>query len=259
MKPGFHSGTLPKLYAKLRRKKARGARKQREALGHVEEYLRRFVERDLLSVLTGSPTWGASTPLHLGTVRPGTNRIRLELRCPRLPGDSVHLDFEERSGRLVAGFARPGSAGGDGPAEGPAAASWLAHIGPEQVLALRDALAGFYKLAGVDLVREQVEGVLPPGAAYDVTDEGLAVWPGPGFASVAVYELGDGPDLTARPPEGAAPVSLPALRPEQLRFDRVPVLWDDWVETWELDLAGRGHDPPLAPGVRLLPRARDGG
>jgi hypothetical protein len=259
MKPGFHSGTLPKLYAKLRRKKARGARKQREALGHVEEYLRRFVERDLLSVLAGSPTWGASTPLHLGTVRPGTNRIRFELCCPRLPGDSVRLDFEERSGRLVAGFARAGGAGGDVPAEGPAAAPWLAHLGPEQVLALRDALAGFYKLAGVDLVREQVEDALPSGAAYDVTDEGLAVWPGPGFASVAVYELGDGPELTARPPEGAAPVNLPALRPEQLRFDRVPVLWDDWVETWELDLAGRGHEPPLALGVRLLPRAPGGG
>ena len=44
LRPGFHSGTLPKLYAKLRRAKGRKLRKQKEALHDVAECVRHFVE-----------------------------------------------------------------------------------------------------------------------------------------------------------------------------------------------------------------------
>src|SRR4029079_7361868 len=55
MKPGFHSGTLPKLYAKFRRAErhhdGRKIHKQHEALHHVTESIKRFAERDLLFLL----------------------------------------------------------------------------------------------------------------------------------------------------------------------------------------------------------------
>ena len=58
LRPGFHAGTLPKLYARLRRIKGAGLGKRHEQLHHVEEAVRRFVERNLLAVLAGSKTWG---------------------------------------------------------------------------------------------------------------------------------------------------------------------------------------------------------
>src|SRR5690606_5317120 len=56
LKPGFHSGTVPKLYARLRRaeRKARQngrwkpIRKHRQALHHVELAIRRYVQREFI-------------------------------------------------------------------------------------------------------------------------------------------------------------------------------------------------------------------
>ncbi|HUR55176.1 MAG TPA: hypothetical protein VMZ71_13665, partial [Gemmataceae bacterium] len=66
---GFHSGTLPRLYARLRAAERdaartdnwRDVRAYRHALGEVEEAVRRFVARELVAVLnpgTGSAGWG---------------------------------------------------------------------------------------------------------------------------------------------------------------------------------------------------------
>ena len=63
MKPGFHSGTLPKLYAKLRRAERtahrdgswRPVRRHLAALHEVEQSIRHFVERELLAFVRGSP------------------------------------------------------------------------------------------------------------------------------------------------------------------------------------------------------------
>ncbi|HZY87057.1 MAG TPA: hypothetical protein VFE78_19635, partial [Gemmataceae bacterium] len=122
MKPGFHSGTLPKLFAKLRRKRGTAAHRQYEALHNVREALRHFVERDLLSVLADSHRWGG-TDVESGEVHLGTNRIRFELRCPDLPGASVGVDFEEDAGRVAASLALP---------PGGAALSWLGSLSPDQ-------------------------------------------------------------------------------------------------------------------------------
>jgi hypothetical protein len=138
LRPGLHSGTVPKLYARLRRKRGTAAHKQAEALHHVGESLRHFVERDLLAVLAGSKRW-AGTPIEAGDIPLSTNRIRFELRCPMLGGDKVCIDFALREGSLGAGI-MPGD--------------WLGKLQPVQAAALHDALAGFYKLAGV----EQMEG-----------------------------------------------------------------------------------------------------
>ena len=110
LRPGFHSGTLPKLYARLRRIKGTDLGKRHEDLHHVEEAVRRFVERNLLALLSGSKTWGEDQPLHVGHVHLASNRIRVELRRSGQGEASVHIDLEEHSGRLVAGisaFAEP--------------------------------------------------------------------------------------------------------------------------------------------------------
>src|SRR5206468_3594881 len=111
LKPGFHSGTLPRIHRKLRRAErrqdARAVRKQRRALEHVEESLRHFVERELLSLLAQSKSWGSQGLTVLG-IAAGSNRVRLELRCPGLSETGLWILFEEQSGWLLGSIAKPG-------------------------------------------------------------------------------------------------------------------------------------------------------
>jgi hypothetical protein len=245
LRPGFHSGTIPKLYAKLRKAQRRGMRtgrwkpfrKHRETLDHLEESIRHFFERELITLLEDSNSWGA-LPLEVGKVALGSNRVRVELCCPRLGSAGVWVTFEELSGWLVAGVAEPG---------------WLGELNPEQTQAITAALAGLYKMSGVDLVREQVEASLGPKAvSYDMTGDGLVVWPGNGEGCEVIYPLRDGapiePRTSACPPEG-----LPVLDASRLLFRDVPVTWVEWVDGWERDQAGKGPPPEMLPDVRLLP------
>ncbi|AMV29436.1 hypothetical protein VT84_33890 [Gemmata sp. SH-PL17] len=167
---GFHSGTLPRLYAQLRAAERvaartdnwREVRAHREALRELEEAVRRFVTRELVAVLNpgpGSAGWGGPA-LRVGRVHLGTNRIRLELAGA---GEPAWLEWEDRSGWLVAGW------GGAG---------FLAELAPDPRRELENALAYLHRRAGVDLIREQVRAELPPTAHFDVSARGLLVWYG---------------------------------------------------------------------------------
>jgi hypothetical protein len=138
IRPGFHSGTLPRLFARLRHAEGARARKAIEQLHHVEEAVRRFVERELLQPLAASQGWGVTATVAIGDVRLASNRVRVELCCPALDAESALLDLENYDGTLLAGFARTG---------------WLTQVEGENRRTLEDLLAGFYKLAGVRLLR----------------------------------------------------------------------------------------------------------
>jgi hypothetical protein len=244
MRPGFHSGTIPKGFARLRRahQKAdgRAARRQRDALRHAAEAVGRFVDRDLLMLLHESPSLG---PLHVavGEIQLGCNRVRVELRSPSRPGEGLWVSFDEQSGRLLAGLADEGL---------------LARLAPDGRRTLEIALAGLYKMAGVDLVREQVRAALGPEAPpYDVAPEGLVVWPNRDYGAEAFYDLDDGPVLVPRPTSAPEPLVLPTLDRGSLLFRDAPVPWTRWVDAWERDLAGRGHPDPFLPDFVLLPPA----
>jgi hypothetical protein len=227
LRPGFHSGTLPKLFARLRHTHGRAERKAEEGLHHVEQEVGHFVQRELLAYLAASKRWGPSAPVALGRVILGVSRIRLELCCPSLPGDSVLVDLEERSGRLMAGLARTG---------------WIDGLAAARRGTLTAVLAGFYHLAGVDLVREQLAAALPAGTEYDVTREGLLVRP-----FHAVYDL-DHPDA---PPRNPAP-GLPRCSADLL-FRVPPARWADWVATWEHDQGSSIEGGPLARAPLVPP------
>ncbi len=206
----------------MRHGRGRSPRKQFEALHHLCERLRQFVQRNLFAILAGSKSWGDAIPLHVGEIHIATNRIRIELAGPT---SSIHVDFEEHGGWLLAGLS----------CSRACPQSWLSRLSPQQGLAFRDALGGFYKLAGVDAVREQIASQLPSDAIYDLTDQGLVVWPGPDQNGEAVYDLKAGPQA------------------EALLYSATSIHWADWVETWQRDHDGKGHDPLLPLRVRLLP------
>jgi hypothetical protein len=163
--------------------------------------------------------------------------------------DSLFVEFEEHGGWLVGGTAPPAVNSG----RSRPRLTWLSGLSGEQTLAFRDALAGFYKWAGVDLVREQLAAALPPGAPFDVTEKGLVVWPVPGVEGGAILDPGSGPALEPEPLPSTGPVDFRALSARALVFGATPVLWDDWARTWEFDAGGAGHVPLLPPEVRLLP------
>jgi hypothetical protein len=245
LQPGFHSGTVPKLFARLRLAEREGirtgnwraARTCRHALEGVQKTLQRLVARELLPLLEESPRWKGPA-LAVGAVSLTPNRIRIELEHPEYAGNPVRMVWEEQAGWLVAGVRSPG---------------WLESLSPEQRQAVTTGLAGLYKLAGIDLVQEQVQRNLPaPAVCWDLTPHDLVVWADQRHGSAVLYDLGApaGP-LKPRTPDGAAATGWPPLDPTRILFARVPLTWQQWVASWQAEPAGKA--PLLTASVQLLP------
>ncbi len=243
IKPGFHSGTIPKLHAKLRRATwkgdERGVARYLEGLHHVEEAIWKFTDRQLVSMLNESLSFRADD-VAVHDVDIGSNRLRLDLVCPSVATTIATISFEQQAGWLVAGIPQSG---------------WIDGLDDKQRRIFEIALAGFYKLSGVDLVREQIEDILksdglsvPP---YDIADEGLVVWPGPGFDTEIIYDLGS-PHLAAALRGAAFTGPVPVLAGRSALFGREPVRWSTWATTWQ-HLAFGMEPKPVLVGPGLLP------
>lgn len=230
---GFHSGTVPKLFSRLRMAEREAAitdqwrdvRGYRQALRDVEESIRRFVTRDLVAVVNPTTAWG-NRVLSVGRVHLGTNRIRIELL---LDGDTKNLavlEWDDRSGWLVAGWATPG---------------WVTRLDAEPARAVANALAYLYKRAGVDLVREHIRSVLPKSVNhFEVSAAGLRVWFGPREAPPMVYDLARGMgDVRPRSADAHSPTTGPTLATDRILFSRVKLTWMDWLAVWEADRTGQ--------------------
>ena len=242
LKPGFHSGTLPKLLTKLRRaawrRDLRGIAKQQEALHHVEVALEKFCDRQLVSMLVEVETFRAPD-VALAGISAGSNRIEITVACPRLGSPAV-MRFELQSGWIVAGLAEAG---------------WIRQLDAEQRRIFEIALAGFYKMAGVAIVREQLDHALRedgyPSPRYDIADEGLVVWPDEILTSELVYDLNEAKLL---PVSRGAPYDGPRidLGGRHALFGREPLYWSVWSTTWQQ--IQRNEEPmSIIVGPSLLP------
>ena len=142
LRPGFHSGTLPKLFARLRRAEHRArlrgdwspVRKHLQSLVAVEHAIRRFVQRELVALLLESPAW-KHAPLEVAQVRLASNRVVAELASPQWPDAGLGLVFELRAGLLVADLR-----GED----------WSLLLWPEEQEPWGTALLGLLKTAGAE-------------------------------------------------------------------------------------------------------------
>ena len=238
MKPGFHSGTMPKLFRKLRRidRRRRAAEhsltrsRTLAKLHHVHQAVDRFVERELVSLLDKLPAWRHD--VRAGRVRLASNSVRINLECSELAGPSMQLLFEEQSGWLLACVPRPG---------------WASELTAEDASLLGDALSGFYRLAGVDLIREQIDVALGgDGMPYDINEEGMTVWPDRAYKDEAAYNLHRKASLRPSPRSVARAYELPALGREQLVFSHTPIQREAWEGRW----TGAGNEAtPLLPAA----------
>jgi hypothetical protein len=306
LRRGFHSGTLPKRFQKLRRAERnarrhgswRAVRKNLQALHHLETALRHFVERDLLAPLVQCEAWFAS--IRVAEVRLGPAGVFARLGCDgplpdsivfqvdRGPTHNVAISYEvpdfdrpafnpsqwdepdfDRPGaealrrvRLGVWWGREGfgllslrSRGGWIAADfipGPAVAS----LNEAQRAELANALVGFYKAAGVELIQQQIETWFPPPEmGFDAIERGLRVWSWRKPGLEMVLDLGDqepdiSPDLSLLFGEKAL-----ALSRSVLLFTERDVAWRDWIAAWTPpcdDL--RWGDTMAASGGAIDPR-----
>lgn len=245
MRPGFHSGTLPKLYAKLRRAERKSQktgsdriiRKLHRDLHHVKESLHRFVERELLVLLRQSRCW-SEKELTIGGLHASSNRVEIELKSSDDNDQSLVITFEEQSGKLLASTS---------------AASWVAELDPSHRNALRNAIAGLYKLAGVDLVREQLQSALHTvRGGYDISGHEMVVWPEENYDTEVIYDLRTRPEITPKVNNVRYSQTLPTLRADSALYSEAPISWKDWVHAWTLDQEHKCLECSLVPHFRLL-------
>jgi hypothetical protein len=242
LKPGFHSGTIPKLFRKLRRGERRGqrrtVRKTVAALHHVEESVVHFVERELSALLKKSKVWN-DLHVELAAVHLATNRVAVHLKCEELGNKALKLSFDQQSGWLWAGVLDPG---------------WLINLAGQKRETFAVALAGLYKMAGVQITREQVTKALAPmQAVFAIRDKGLVIWEAPELFHEAIVDLTARPVIEAHAGSGALPACLMRpLKPTTLLFSETPLSWNEWVRIWEeetsnLDGAPHRFDTAVLP------------
>ncbi len=90
LRPGFHSGTVPKLFGRLRRASRRAVktgnwtslRKNFQYLQHIEEAIGDFIERELMGLLRQLPNW-KFVSLRVAQVDVATNEVEV-LVCARV-------------------------------------------------------------------------------------------------------------------------------------------------------------------------------
>ncbi len=199
LRPGFHSGTIPKAFARLRNSQTPARiRTQHEQIHHIEEALKNFMERLVLPYLVASPRW-TGHPLPEPLVWIATNRIGFSLYLPEVSQDaSLDLMIEDRDAILVASILNPG---------------WLRKVTSEAQSAFLDVLSATLKYAGVRAFKPHTAWVIG-GRADQI-------------------EIGEGGLILHRDDGQETPIS----RPEALIENR-EISWNDWVNHWQKDQRG---------------------
>ncbi len=249
LQPGFHSGTVPGLFQRLRRIKRALFRPQswqlvrlyERHLEEVERAVQQFVTRNLLALLKRNKFW-EGMGVRVEGVHLAVSSIRVELAHPHYPSRPLVLEFALQDGWLVGGMASRG---------------WFDDLQADQLWPLNTALAALYKLAGVQLVRDQIQRNLGSGVAgFEITRAGLVVWPESQHAREVMYfwDLPEDP-LVPRHRGSRTPAESNGFRRipvTNLIFDRVPLLWKDFVTALDNESGSRQHANVLPTAVRLV-------
>ena len=228
LRPGFHSGVVPKTLAKLRHAVRKGkterASRLHHSLDHIAEAVSRFFDREFITYLRSSSRWGG-VPIQARKPILTPNEVLL----PIVLGDTgaaTSIVLEERGGWVIASF-RGGSA--------------IESLSGSAQAAFTDALAGLYKRAGVNVIREQVAAEYgSQSLQFDADSEGLFIPTREGAMQFFSYKNG----FELQTPE--------RILPSQVVFSDCPLAWARWVERWEADSAGKNPVDPLLPGWTLL-------
>lgn len=243
LRPGFHSGTLPKLFRKLRRlehqlpsfRRFSARRAARGQLEHVEVAISNFVARELIRLLELCPVW-KDTRIRCGHIHIASNSFYIDLECAFLGEQPLRLLFQEQSGWVVASVADPGC---------------LRFASADQIRALQNALEGFYRKCGIDMVREQMEDSLLHGHPYDINGDGLIIWPHGHFRNELFVDLNRKGSLRPVPAAEAISAGLASVDRGAVLFFESQTDWHGWVARWTT-----GETMALPNACQMSPRFR---
>jgi hypothetical protein len=252
--PGFHSGRIPKLFARLRQSERRarhsgswsGVRACQAALAEVEKAVALFVTREFCTLLPLTPA-GKDQMLEVRGVRLATNTIRINVLHTGFPNQTLDLEFDNWNGCLVAApppaqvESGPVIADGSGPKangvavpvddEGSPASAleshWLEHLPATQRITFRNALATLYKLAGVDLLRElaPAAGAVP---ALTTADLHSRLNGQPSLAALTRTSL-----VSETAAIGSAATNASPLANRMVVFRNTSLTWDECARCWQ--------------------------
>ena len=273
LEPGLHGGVLPALFAKLRQASlppteggSRAAQRACERrLDLLREALGRFFRRNFLDVLGVTRAWGRGEqvefipkapvllplaqaeevpvvtrqwcrPLELENVSLAVNRVEATFRPAQGSGLEVGAGQGENRLRLYFAYMEDHlQAWLDRPA-------WLETLDDEKRHALAWSIAWIYRAAGVEIAREPLELLAPPGGEQPRLDGEKVVFPLPRGDKV-VYQLADGGRAWRRiasPGDQTVSGPIPAeVRPAwRALFGEMPFSWDLFVDRWNEDAKG---------------------
>jgi hypothetical protein len=259
LKPGFHSGTLPKLFAKLRRAERRAraggnwrpVRKYLHALDRFELSIRRYIEREFLALLAESKCRDAAA-IKAREIRLATNRVQILFARDNYANDDLSIALEVHRGWLVGDAAKAG---------------WTDRLPERQRQAIISAILGLYKTAGLELVEQQIQSAFYPRvAAYEINPRGITVYPNPTLChpehsegsprTEIFYDLKENKTITPEYTGVNLRTVMPAVDRSQLMFSELRIAWEQWVRWWEeyQTTPDRRHEPlapfPVLPGQK---------
>ncbi|MFM7206496.1 MAG: hypothetical protein ACKO4T_07510 [Planctomycetaceae bacterium] len=161
--PGFHSGTVPKLFARLRH----GSRRAARARADLEHAVAAFLDRDVIALLDRVPAC-SELGIAAAEVAFTTRRIEVHLRAAAFPD----------SGPLVLELARDGQS----ILSRITAVGWLDRLDPPAWRAVRLALTGYQRFAAADAAppacaRLDTDGRAGPDLAEQLVNAPLAPVP----------------------------------------------------------------------------------
>jgi len=229
LRPGFHSGTLPKIFRKLRRLERQDSslsrftsrRSTREQLHHVERAIQSFVDRELISLLKKCDAW-RELPIQCTHIEAASNSFCIKLQCDAHRDSPLQIRLQEQSGWIVASVSQLG---------------WLQLVNADQRMSFENALDGFYRKCGVDLVREKLEANVTKNHPYDIDLAGLIVWPSNRFEVEIVMDLNSEGKIMPQPAVEAEKAGFEPIDREKVLYSATGTEWKNWEGTWPSGLA----------------------
>ncbi|MBN2578765.1 MAG: hypothetical protein JXB10_07205 [Pirellulales bacterium] len=288
LRPGFHSGTIPKLFAKLRRaeRKARktgnwrAVRKNFRKLQHVEQSLCRFLDREFIALLRAgdfllpdrgmAPGEGRSEDekkMEAASCRFTAEPKRQDAASTFMPPPAFFLDaIHFATQRVRFTLAHPSMP--DDPlilvievrmgwiVADVIASGWADRLPKSQTDLFSRALSGFYKTLGVDLIRQQIVANFPaPPPPLDFDAHGLRLWTDATFENDVFYAITDEPVWEPQFPPQHLTMKFPPLPRDRIFFREFMYPWNDWVALWTRENVPEVA-PALIPNLSVLPPAR---
>ncbi len=228
LRAGFHSGTVPKLFSKLRRawRKAmqtgnrRGIVKVHDRLQHVEHAIQVFFEREWIALLHESRAW-RDIALQIQSVRLSCNEMEIDIVRDHATEGPLRVMFADLGGWLLVRIVSLG---------------WAADLSEMQRKSMHAAFRGVYRYAGIDLVWDELIrglGLSSDPAWYDFNRDGLQVWTSRRFDGCVQYKLRDAGATQTLVPQPKFIVAPPQVDVVAMVFSQTNDSWNSWVATWE--------------------------